>query len=311
MNAYKASLTCKEVVTDVKPDFVHKWLPDWLKSVCVCIFLRNIQTSLIAFPFHRTWITTKRQLSPNHTVKHKHIFHILFSTDLNMRQLLAQTTCYSSSIPRINLSKSRRRSTHESDGLLFQYLSKWKKKQRPRCALKLTGAGKKKKNWKLCCSSWHRLRSLIDYCFGGGSFSVRVTLALFIFIWQLYSWRSTGAIPVGLIQFLCFQMDTWLSKWPIYTPIWSPASLCAYKSLDAYNYVPCAESDDPPWDIAHFILQHSLLHHNSSLTLVTALPTIVLYPLSAHTTHNVTGRLCGHWLEVLSAHTILWKFSFF
>lgn len=52
-------------------------------------------------------------------------------------------------------------------------------------------------------------------------------------IWKLYSWRCTGAIPARPIQFL--------SKWPIYTPTCSPESLCAYKSLDVYNYVLRAE----------------------------------------------------------------------
>lgn len=87
-------------------------------------------------------------------------------------------------------------------------------------------------------------------------------------------------------------------------------SLCAYKSLDAYNYVLCAERDVPSWDIEHFTSHCSLLRYNSSLVCpIIALSTAVVCPMSEWhhwETHlwSRTGNPLGTGDERISKFTV-------
>lgn len=79
---------------------------------------------------------------------------------------------------------------------------------------------------------------------------------------KLYSWSSTGTSPDRPIQFPCLQMETGLSKWPIYRPFWSPERLCTYKSLDVYIIMYFAMKGIIPLGILNILLHYSLSYHS-------------------------------------------------
>lgn len=71
-----------------------------------------------------------------------------------------------------------------------------------------------------------------------------------------------GTSPDRPIQFPCLQMETGLSKWPIYRPFWNPERLRTYKSLDVYIIMYFAMKGIIPLGILNILLHYSLSYHS-------------------------------------------------